>query len=75
MFAGTNGLLDDLAVADCGPFEQYLYRFLDASHPALLQKIRERKTIDDEIKSGLNGALKEFGQQFVGARAASAAVA
>ena len=31
IFAGTNGLLDDLEVADCRPFEQYLYRFLDTS--------------------------------------------
>ena len=50
IFAGTNGLLDDLEVADCRPFEQYLYRFLDTSHPTLLQKIRDRKTIDDEVK-------------------------
>src|ERR1041385_3033407 len=36
IFAGTSGLLDDLEVADCRGFEQYLYRFLDASHPTLL---------------------------------------
>src|SRR5262245_16192344 len=50
IFAGTNGLLDDLEVAECRPFEEVLYRFLDTSHSALLQKIRDRKAIDDEIK-------------------------
>jgi len=64
IFAGTNGLLDDLDVADCGPFEQYLYRFLDASHPALLEKIRNRKTIDDEIKGELQRAIKEAKERF-----------
>src|SRR5499425_3266189 len=32
IYAGTNGFLDDLAVPDCGPFEQALYRSLDASY-------------------------------------------
>jgi F-type H+/Na+-transporting ATPase subunit alpha len=64
IFAGTNGLLDDLAVADCRPFEQYLNRFLDASHPALLEKIRNRKTIDDEIKDELQKAIKEAKERF-----------
>ena len=64
IFAGTNGLLDDLDVADCRPFEQYLYRFLDASQPALLEKIRNRKTIDDEIKGELQKAIKEAKERF-----------
>ena len=64
IFSGTNGLLDDLDVADCRPFEQYLYRFLDASHPALLEKIRNRKTIDDEIKGELQRAIKEAKERF-----------
>src|SRR5881396_3599899 len=64
IFAGTNGLLDDLDAADVRPFEQYLYRFLDASHPALLEKIRNRKTIDDEIKGELQRAIKEAKERF-----------
>ena len=64
IFAGTNGLLDDLEVADCRPFEQYLYRFLDTSHPTLLQKIRDRKTIDDEVKVQLQKVIKEAKERF-----------
>ncbi|OLE86956.1 MAG: F0F1 ATP synthase subunit alpha [Acidobacteria bacterium 13_1_20CM_2_55_15] len=64
IFSGTNGLLDDLDVADCRPFEQYLYRFLDASQPGLLEKIRNRKTIDDEIKGELQKAIKEAKERF-----------
>ena len=72
IFAGTNGLLDDLEVADCRPFEQYLYRFLDTSHPTLLQKIRDRKTIDDEVKVQLQKVSKEAKERFKNERGRAA---
>jgi len=59
IYAGTNGLLDDLEVSECRAFEQSFYRFLDTSHAALLAKIREKKALDDEIKSQLAAVLKE----------------
>src|SRR6266704_2216959 len=64
IFAGTNGYLDDLDVADCRPFEQSLYRFLDTSHSGVLKKIRERKAIDDETKTELQGVLKDAKEKF-----------
>lgn len=72
IFAGTNGLLDDLEVEEVRPFEQSLYRFLDTSHGALLQKIRERKTIDDEIKAELQKIIKEAKEKFKGERGRAA---
>jgi len=64
IFAGTNGLLDDLEVAEIRPFEQSLYRFLESTQPALLPKIRERKAIDDEIRGELQRAIKEAKERF-----------
>ena len=64
IFAGTNGYLDDIDVADCQPFEQALFRFLDASHSGLLKKVRDRKAIDDEIKSELQKVLKDAKEKF-----------
>ena len=64
IFAGTNGFLDDLDVADCPPFEQSFYRFLDTSHGALLQKIREKKAIDDDIKGELGRVIKEAKEKY-----------
>ena len=64
IFAGTNGLLDDLEVADIMPFEQSLYRFLESTQAALLPKIRERKAIDDEIRGELQRAIKEAKERF-----------
>jgi len=72
IFAGTNGFLDDLDVADCRPFEQSLFRFLDTSHGALLQKIREKKAIDDEIKGELQKVLKEAKEKYKSERGRAA---
>jgi F-type H+-transporting ATPase subunit alpha len=64
IFAGTNGLLDDLDVADCRAFEQSLYRFLDTSRPELLVSIREKKVLDDAIKTELTRVIKEAKEKF-----------
>ncbi len=76
IFAGTNGLLDDLAVEDCRPFESEFYKFLENSKPAILAGIRDRKTIDDALKADLIAAIGEVKvrlaqskKQPVGARA------
>ena len=65
IYAGTNGMLDDLAVEQIRPFEAELNRFLDTSQAALLQEIREKKTLDDAMKTKLNTLIKEFKQRFV----------
>jgi F-type H+-transporting ATPase subunit alpha len=65
IYAGTNGVLDDLPVEACRPFEEGLYRFVENAHPALLKDLREKKTIDDDIKGRMNAILKEFKDRFV----------
>jgi F-type H+-transporting ATPase subunit alpha len=65
VFAGTSGMLDDLAVEQIRPFEAELNRFLDSSQTALLQEIREKKALDDQVKAKLNTVLKEFKARFV----------
>jgi F-type H+/Na+-transporting ATPase subunit alpha len=65
IFAGTNAYLDDLDVELCRPFEVEVYRFMDNGHPEILDEIREKKALSDELKTRLNAALKEFKQRFV----------
>src|SRR4051812_32620381 len=72
IYAGTNGFLDDLEVAECGPFEQSLYRHLDTSCGPLLAKIRERKAFDDEIKAELVKVFKEAKEKFKSERGRAA---
>ena len=58
-------MLDDLPVEQCRLFETELYAFLDSTHATLLQTIREKKAMDDQLKSQVNGILKEFKERFV----------
>jgi F-type H+-transporting ATPase subunit alpha len=65
IFAATNAYLDDLAVDQCRKFEQELYRFVDNAHRPLLQKIREKKALDDELRNEIHAVVKEFKARFV----------
>ena len=65
IYAGTNGVLDDLEVDQCRAFEAELYKFVEASHPAILQEIREKKALDDALKAKIDAALKQFKQRFI----------
>jgi F-type H+-transporting ATPase subunit alpha len=65
IYAGTNGVLDDLPLDQIRAFEQELYKFLENAHPAILTTIKEKKTIDDELKPKLNSVLQEFKTRFV----------
>jgi F-type H+-transporting ATPase subunit alpha len=64
IYVGTSGLLDDIAVADCRRFEEELSRFIENGHPAIFAAIREKKTLDDELKGQINAAVAEFKKRF-----------
>jgi F-type H+-transporting ATPase subunit alpha len=72
IFAGTNGYLDHIDVADVGAFESGLYKFLDARHPNIGRTIAEKKVLDDALKSSLGAALKEYGAEFASRKASAA---
>jgi len=65
IFAGGQGMLDDLPVNVLKQFEADLYKFLDNSKAGVLQMIREKKVMDDTIKGDLTAAIKEFKERFV----------
>lgn len=60
IWSATNGYADDVPVEKVREFETELLKFVENSHPSLLQEIRERRTLTDQLKSDLNQALKEF---------------
>ena len=72
IYAATKGYLDPVAIEDVQRYEQDLYRFLETRHPAVLEGIAGKKIIDDEIKAALEGALNEFGRQFLASGQATA---
>ncbi len=65
VYAGTNGQVDDLPLDKVRLYESELYRFVENAHPELLQNIREKKELNDELKKSLNAVLKEFKDRFV----------
>ncbi len=64
IFAGTNGFLDHLPVEECLRFEKGLYDFLDASYPAVVKKIAEKRQLDDALRQEIRTALEEFKAKF-----------
>jgi F-type H+/Na+-transporting ATPase subunit alpha len=73
IWAGTKGYLDDIAIENVKKFETNLLNFTQNAHPGLLDKLRERKKIDDEIEGELRATVEEFKERFTAdARTASA---
>ena len=60
IWAASNGFTDDVAVEDVRSFEAELLKFIENSQPGLLQNIREKKSLTDEIKHDLQVVLKDF---------------
>jgi F-type H+-transporting ATPase subunit alpha len=60
IWAASNGFTDDIAIEDVRTFEAELLKFVENSHPGLLQNIREKKSLTDEIKTDLQQALRDF---------------
>jgi F-type H+/Na+-transporting ATPase subunit alpha len=72
IYSGSIGALDDLRLDQCKAFEQELYRFVENAHPGILTGIREKKTLDDDLKAKMNAAIKEFKAAFLQRQAAAA---
>jgi F-type H+-transporting ATPase subunit alpha len=73
IFAGSQGLLDDLPVDQVRPFEEFLYPFLERKHPQLLPEVANKKELTDELRDGLTKALTAAKAEFVAARGIKAA--
>lgn len=56
----TNGLADDIAVEDLKDFEAQLSGFIEKSHPAVFNTLRDKKNLDDALKGQLKEAIEDF---------------
>lgn len=65
LFAGANGYLDDVPVEAVGKFETGLLRFIRDNKGDIKTELREKKTIDDALKSKVVSAVEEFKKGFV----------
>src|SRR5512145_1477639 len=60
VFAATNGYTDGYDVASLGRYETELAAFMKDKHGDVLDLLRRKKTIDDDVKAKLTAALEEF---------------
>jgi F-type H+-transporting ATPase subunit alpha len=72
LYAGVNGFLDEIPVADVGAAQDELVKFMSTRHNAILTAIKEKKTLDDALKADLDAALKEFQAHFKASKGALA---
>jgi F-type H+/Na+-transporting ATPase subunit alpha len=73
IFAGTQGLLDDMPVDQIREFEEFLFGFLDRRHAQMLADIASKKELTDDLRSALTAAINAAKAEFMGARGIKAA--
>jgi F-type H+/Na+-transporting ATPase subunit alpha len=73
IFAGTQGLLDDMPVEQIREFEEFLFGFLDRRHAQVLADIANKKELTDELRAALTAAINGAKTEFVAARGIKAA--
>jgi F-type H+-transporting ATPase subunit alpha len=72
IFAGTQGMLDDIPLEAVRPYEDEFHRFMETRFGNVLETIREKRILDDQLKQTLAAAIREFNDQFTAGRAAGA---
>jgi F-type H+-transporting ATPase subunit alpha len=65
IYAATNGDLDDFPVSAARKFEEERLRFLRSRHGGIIKDVRDRKQIDDDLKTRIVSAMDEFKKEFV----------
>ncbi len=68
IYAGTRGYVDKLPVESLREYEQELYQTFDDTQASLMQSIREKLEITEEIEAKLKAALSEFTAKFMASR-------
>jgi F-type H+-transporting ATPase subunit alpha len=73
IYAGTQGLLDDVEVKDIGAFEAGFYDYLATGASKVMEAIESKRALDDDIKKNLTEAINQYKQDFLASRKEKAA--
>ncbi len=60
LFAGANGYLDEWTVETVADYEKQMLEFLENKHPDILNEIKEKNDISEELEEKMKKALDEF---------------
>ena len=66
IFAGGQGMLDDIPNERVGEFEKGLLGYIDAKHSEMLATIKSAGEIPDEINKELRKAIEDYKKGFLG---------
>ncbi len=66
IYAGTSGVLDDLPLDRVDDFETRLIDYMHESHYDVIEGIREKKEISEEVKKQLDRVIGQFAQAYAG---------
>jgi F-type H+-transporting ATPase subunit alpha len=73
IFAGTQGLLDDVPVDAVRDFETFFFGWLERKAPQMLGEIRDKKELSDTLRDALAQAVLEAKTEFMAAKGIKAA--
>jgi F-type H+-transporting ATPase subunit alpha len=65
IYAGVNGLMDDIPVEQCLEFEGELSDYLETHHRAMVQELMDKQQITDEIEQQLRSAIEACKSNFL----------
>ena len=65
IYAATNGYVDDYPISALKRYEAELNTFFESRHQAIVDELKKKKTVDDELKPKLNAAFEELKELFV----------
>ncbi|EMI53575.1 F0F1 ATP synthase subunit alpha [Rhodopirellula sallentina] len=60
IYAGTNGMLDDVPVKEVQQFEKEMLQFINDKHSSLISDMTAKPELSDEIVERIVAAVKEF---------------
>jgi F-type H+-transporting ATPase subunit alpha len=73
IFAGTQGMLDDMPVENVRDFETFFYGWLDRKKPDILPEIRDKREISDALRDTLTKAVTDAKTEYMAAKGIKAA--
>ena len=65
LYAGTNGLLDDVEVKDLRAFEDGFHPYMQNSQSEFLKALEAKKAFDDDLKKKLTDAINDYKSNFL----------
>jgi F-type H+-transporting ATPase subunit alpha len=73
IYAGTQGLLDDVPIESVREFETFFYGWLERKHPQMLGDIRDKRELSDTMRDALTRAVTDAKAEFIAAKGIKAA--